>query len=306
MSIIRRLLLVMCASGAAVAWEASADLLYWFASEEPQTVWATAAGEAGFNQIFFRPTDLSFDWDYGVRLGVGQTCGRWDLRLYWTGYWTKGRDALPDTGAIIFPEFFGGFVNGDQARSGQVRWGLNYGMFDWELGRPFCLCGGLTLRPFLALKGGWINQTIHSSWQNETSGMPPVNFDSTEDLSQDFWGIGPSGGLNSKWALCRYLSLVGDFSAAMLWGNWDFDDLYRNTLGKEIRVTLPHSHLGGSMLRGFVGVRGETFCRCHLAASLGYEMQIWFDQLRIATFQQLRLHGDLTIQGVTFRCQCDF
>ncbi len=293
---------------AANAWQASADLLYWFASEEPDSIWATAAGEAGFNRILFKGADLSFDWDYGVRLGIRRVCfcDRWDTRLYWTGYWTQGRDALPDTGALIFTEFFGGFVNQDQARSGQVQWRLNYSMFDWELGHPFCCCRGLTVRPFLAIKGGWINQTIHSSWQNETDTMPPVPFESTENLTNDFWGIGPCGGINTAWTLCRYLTLVGDVSAAMLWGNWDFIDVYQNTTPKEIIVTLPHSHLGGSMLRSFVGARWEAVCRCHLAVSLGYEMQIWFNQLRIATFQQLRLHGDLTIQGVTFRCQCDF
>ena len=63
------------------------------------------------------------------------------------------------------------------------------------------------------------------------------------------------------------------------------------------------------MMRGFVGVGWETDFykeKAHLALKLGYEMQLWLNQLRIATFQLQRLHDDLTLQGLTLNCRVDF
>lgn len=63
------------------------------------------------------------------------------------------------------------------------------------------------------------------------------------------------------------------------------------------------------MLQGKAGIGWETDFkqgRYHFSTQLGYEGQIWFNQLRIATFQQLRLHGDLTLQGGTLKCRFDF
>ena len=83
-------------------------------------------------------------------------------------------------------------------------------------------------------------------------------------------------------------------------------DKYHNS-NKKIDLRMKDFKLGALMLRGFMGIGWDVeFEQCHFAAKLGYEMQIWFNQLRIPTFQQLVLHGDLTLQGGTFNCSLDF
>lgn len=57
------------------------------------------------------------------------------------------------------------------------------------------------------------------------------------------------------------------------------------------------------MFRGFAGIGWNA---THLSAKLGFETQIWFNQLRLSTLQIQRLHGDLTLQGLTFNCRYDY
>jgi hypothetical protein len=291
-----------------------ADLLYWFASEEASSVWASVVTTKSGHPTKFEGKNISFDWNWGFRVGAGYNLVyyKWDTQLYWSWYRTKAHSKLPKKGETIFSQFYAGFINGDIAESGKIHWSLLYNMIDWELGRNFWISKYLAVRPFIGLKGGWIDQTIHSSWVDEAN-SPPWLFTSRENLKNNFWGVGPSAGFNTKWKLNRseinFLSLVGDFSLATLWGNWECKDKYHNSLGKETSVNTKDSTLGALMLRGFLGLGWDHAFnrnRAHFALKAGYEMQLWLNQLRIPTFQQLRLHGDLTLQGGTLECRLDF
>ncbi|MEM1282324.1 MAG: hypothetical protein AAGG81_02080, partial [Chlamydiota bacterium] len=91
--------------------------------------------------------------------------------------------------------------------------------------------------------------------------------------------------------------------------SWSCDDFYENTVSQTSSVTTDNSKLGALMFRGFFGVEWDfgTICRrADLNAKLGYEAQIWMNQLRIATFQLQRLHNDLTLQGLTLSAVFNF
>lgn len=297
-------------------WVLSGDLLIWYASEQPSGSWANdvIAGFNGARQAFvdtFAPVPLFFKWDYGVRLGMGYNIpyDRWDTQFYWSWFRTQANGSV-ERGAI-FTEFFGGFANDDLAVSGRLRWNLSYNMFDWELGRNFWVSRSLAIRPFVGIKGGWIDQKIHSQWHVISSNGDTVNFGTTEDLKNNFWGIGPSSGVNTKWALdyCNNFNLFGDFSTAMMWGFWRFKDVYNNPTPLTKHVTLNNSQLGALMLRGFMGFGWDVDFNqgmSHFSAKAGYEMQFWLNQLRMPTFGVLPLHGDLTLQGISIDCRFDF
>lgn len=123
------------------------------------------------------------------------------------------------------------------------------------------MSSALTLRPFFGLKGGWIDQTIHTRWQNPI-GSALVFSSATENLKENFWCIGPSGGLDTKWHLARYcshtFSLFGDFSGALLWGKWTFEDVYKNNAPAEVLVTQPDVVGGTSTLRTIMGLQWDA------------------------------------------------
>ncbi len=185
-------------------------------------------------------------------------------------------------------------------------------MFDWELGRNYRVSKALSLRPFLGVKGGWIYQSIHSQWYNpDRTGAAFFNV-GRENLENNFWGIGPTTGINTQWNLFNKQSqfyLFGDFSGALMWGHWSFSDLFRNDLPQQVVVDLQNINGGASTIRTFMGFGCDlnfSQSQYRFTAKLGYEMQFWLDQLQFYSFTAGRLVNMLTLQGGTFELSFDF
>ncbi len=307
-------------------WDIFADALYWYASEQASAVWIDII-KIGDNTSSFGAQDIGFDWDFGFRLGTGYNFKRdqWDTKLYWTWFRTETHQSqkvfpefIPVGGGVLVteemhPEFFAADISGDFAARANIRWSLLFNMFDWELGRKYWVSKGLSLRPFIGIKGGWIHQSIYVHYKDLIVNSAPTEISAKEHVKNNFWGVGPVGGVNTQWKLrdfgTHFPSLFGDFSAATLWGTWSCDDVYNVTTGEKVDVKSRNSMLGALMLRGFLGVGWDVEfnrAKSHFAARLGFETQLWVNQLRVATSQLVRLHGDLTLQGVTLNCDFDF
>ncbi|MBS0653750.1 MAG: hypothetical protein JSR39_09555 [Verrucomicrobia bacterium] len=292
-----------------------ADFLFWFASEEPASVWANVFS-VGSNTSTFEPKDFEFDWSCGFRLGAGYNFAhdQWDTQLYWTWFRTQNHDsASPKPSSIVLPEFEAGLLSRNDASGAHIHWTIQLNMIDWELGRKYWVSKALCLRPFIGLKGGWIDQSLSLRYEDLIRNNVTTNNNGKERLKNDFWGIGPVGGLNTQWKLrdfgTHFPSLLGDFSVATMWGTWKLHDRYRDTTGLVSTTHFKTLALGAIMFRGFVGAGWDVqFCRgrCRFATSLGYEMQLWVNQLRLSTLQLLPLHGDLTLQGITWNSRFDF
>jgi len=294
-------------------WIISADFLFWLASEEIASIWADVI-TVGDNTSSWGVPSFDFKWNYGFRLGMGYNLpyDQWDTILCWTWFRTETTNSLfASSLSLLQPEFFAAFLSGDYPNSMTCKWSLLLNMFDWELGRNFWTSKRLSLRPFLGIKGGWINQSIDTDYNNFIINEQITQNSGTEHVKNNFWGIGPLGGINSKWKIygfdSNFFDLFGDFSAAAMWGTWIRGDNYKNTLAKTSSINLNNSSLGELMFRGFMGMGWDIKSkRLHFAAKIGYEMQLWLDQLRLATFQLQCLHNDLTLQGLTFNCRFDF
>jgi hypothetical protein len=308
-------------------WKVFGDALIWFASEQASSVWIDVI-EIGDNTSAFVAQNLSFDWNAGFRVGAGYNFDydQWDTQFYWTSYQTKAHQsqevfpefiAIPGGGVLVtqqlHPEFFAADLAGVFSESAHIHWNLVFNMFDWELGRCYWVSKGLSLRPFIGLKGGWIDQSIHVKYGDLIINSTPTEINANEHVKNNFWGIGPVLGVNTQWKLrnfgTHYPSFFGDFSAATLWGTWECSDVYKDTTHEKVNVHTKNATLGALMFRGFVGIGWDVAFnkeRMHFGTRLGYEMQLWVNQLRVATSQLVRLHGDLTLQGVTFNCGLDF
>lgn len=296
-------------------WVVFADLLVWLASEEVSSIWADVI-TIDSNSSSWKALSFAFNWDYGFRIGAGYGIAydQWDTALYWTRFCTNAKHMIshnPDT--RITPEFFAAFLSSNIPQSMNVKWNFVFNMFDWELGRKYWISKCLYLRPFLGLKGGWINQSIQGQYYNLTIDNIQTSESGRENLKNNFWGIGTMGGINTKWRFSNFWSyfpgFFGDFSIATLWGRWVNEDVYKNTVSQISSVNMKNSTLGALMFRGFAGIEWNikfNSGKSCFSTKLGYEMQLWLNQLRLATFQLQRLHGDLSLQGITFNCRFDF
>jgi len=302
--------------GASSSWVVSADFLAWYASQEVASIWADHF-TIGLDTSSWIVPGFNFKWDYGFRIGTGYDLvhDQWDTALYWTWFRTDAKHSIPFNPDTFFlqPEFFAAFLTGNTSQRMSGKWSLLLNMFDWELGRSYWISKGLSFRPFLGLKGGWINQTILVHYFNLTINDILTNNTGSERVKNNFWGIGPLGGINTKWKVANFGShffdFFGDFSMATMWGTWKNSDIYKNTASQTSSVNIQNSTLGALMLRGFVGIGWDADFNkssSHFAAKLGFETQLWVNQLRLATFQLQRLHTDLTFHGITLNCRFDF
>lgn len=293
-----------CAKGLSVF----ADALIWNTSEQTTSIWTTDITVPKTNVTNFTPTNFSFDASVGFRGGFlyePEQCF-WDTKLYWT-YFPASTDSHHTTALqIITPEFFSGFLSGNFFFGANLDWQLTMNMLDLEASHQFNLTNSLSLRPSIGIKGGTIKQTINAKWD-------ALIYVATEKVENNFLGVGPSLGIEGKWNVYDSLNLVGDFSAALLWGNWNISDVYKRPSAffglikpATITSTMKNSKLGTLMLDYFLGLKWTYQGRSQITLQAGYEMQYWANQLRFLTFQQLPVHGDLTLQGGTCGIYIDF
>lgn len=300
-----------------------AAFLYWTAREAGADVWAEA--------IVSTPSSISddlqqvdFGWGPGFRVGLGYSmlCNPWDMKIYYTRFHTRGKDRASRGPGTVHSTFLGNFyvnnpvgagISGPSYESSSIDWQIDFNIFDWELGGSLLIGESLILRPFIGMKGGWIDQFIHSKWYNPN--LPAIQFFHVgiEDIKNDFWGIGPSFGIDTKWILysCQkqFFSLFSDFSGALMYGHWSLKDKFSNDLNQQVNIDLQDINSGATMIRAFmgfewdvdVGRRGSRF-----TTKLGYEVQFWLNQLQFYSFTGGRLNNQLTLQGGTLEFCFDF
>ena len=149
---------------------------------------------------------------------------------------------------------------------------------------------------------------MHLNFAHPNATLPILSLSAEENVTHDFWGIGPSFGISGGWSLprCKNLSLVGSFSADFLFGQWNVNDAYARTdivplagTYRAFTTSMTDSCLGAPVLRYFLGLEWVHQGNVTLTARVGYELQWWANQQRMLAFQQLPMHGDLTLEGLT-------
>ena len=303
----------------AVPLDVSVDLLF-FRAEQSGTENLAQVLEPNGSNLDIKIVDLNFPFDLGYRVGAGyRFCyDNWDTQIHYTKFEQNGKTSAATTGQIT-SSFLGNFhvENADGAKlagatykKAEISWNLDYKIIDVELGKNLILSDAFEIRPFASLIGGWIDQSIDSTWQ--TPLLPFTFSEATESILNDFYGLGPALGANTVWNLknCNNsaFSLFGDLSCGLLWGRWNLDDVYRNDKATYIKIKQNTIYAIGSMIKGFTGFGwSKTFANdAKITLRLGYEAQVWFNQLQFYSLNVGRLCNELTLQGGTFSCHLQF
>lgn len=294
---------------------AFADLLVWKLREAGTDNWAQNISPAGTNQSA-TIIDVPFNWSEGIRVGVGHRDpdDAIDTVLYYTNFSTTG---FNNASGIIYSSFLGNFfVNntngsgfGPTYQSASIQWHFLYNTIDLEAGHTFLIDQLLKLHPFIGLKTAFINQKISSNWYNPT--VPTTFTVAQENETNNFFGIGPSLGVNTIWPLYsssqRAFNLFGDFSGAVLRGYWRFSEYYVNNTPANVRSNFSSLTAAAPMTRAFVGLEYATVMyQTNVSVRLGYEAQVWFNQLQMYSFNMGRLNNLMSLQGGTLDLHVNF
>lgn len=297
-------------------WNFFADMLFLKADEV--ATWAlkidfmpytTSSGEPAVN-FSETPKSVTFDWNFGVRTGLGYRFAgdRWDTRLYYTWFQTQGKDSsrASTTNANITSAFLGEWLTfGFASSAGRIHWHILLNTVDWELGRDCSISQGLSFRPYLGLKGAWVHQMVRSHWISTVlSHGISTKYKATENLKNNFWGVGPKGGVSTNWLLgsvkTHSFNLFADASVALLGGQWILKDIQKTSMNSEIAGINPSTWTATFMFYGLMGFSWDVQFnkdRSNVGVCVGYEFQYWYDQLKIFTFLEGTLHAALVLQG---------
>jgi hypothetical protein len=173
----------------------------------------------------------------------------------------------------------------------------------------------------VGLKAAIINQSIHSQWHYPIDTLSAIYlFDwAMENLRQDFWGIGPSLGvtLEIPWQTKpRYsVKLFGTPSASLMFGRWTFSDEYVNDGLTSIAVPTPTAIAiqttpitgAATMISGAMGIEWtQYFARATMTARLGYEVQVWLNQMQFYSYNMGRLNNLMSLHGGVVQLRIDY
>lgn len=268
------------------------DALYWRATEAVD--WTLINDLNASNQHITIET-ISFNFDPGFRIGVGYEDACWDTKLCYTSYYTKATDSASGN---LRSSFLGSTLDLPSHnffyQSGHINFAIRYNMFDWDFGKRFDVAQVLTLRPLLGLKLGRIDQTINTSFVGSVS--------ATENINNNFKGIGPKAGLETRLAFfCKQgcqLSLIADFTTAYLWGRWEIKDVLNdNATPARTKIIDVDDKKFGSLT--FQGLLGANLDYKNFSMKLGYEINDWFNQCQIFDDDTGGHSNDLILQGLT-------
>ena len=252
---------------------------------------------------------VEFDFQSGFRVGLGSHLpwDHWDIFVNYTRFIP---DASSNAHGLFYPLFF--FNPGGGVAEANAHWKIEFNVLDVDIGRVYYISETLIFRPFVGLKGAWIDQHAHVHYQG---GVIPAGQTYRTQLENDFKGAGPLLGIESNWQFGAGFSIFGDLSTALVVGHFDnkqqqyrMNDISNINLNSDFNLVSPMVQ----MVAGLAWDRNFHQEQCHVGLSAGFETQYWWGQNQTEQFTDstmpiyIRQKGPLSFYGLTVRGRFDF
>jgi hypothetical protein len=269
---------------------------------------------------------FDFDWNSGVRLGLGRYLpnhDKWDVSFYTTYFYGDSEEhehGNLDQGKGLATSYnpFATILS----EKTKAEWRMNYFVLDLMLGRQFAMTPQIIFHPYIGLRGA----LIYTDFQSRNFGdliirsgsvLTPTAGRLKVKMEEDFWGIGARAGTNFNYKFTGNWSFLGNFAGALLYGHYHVREK-----SKSIRTVNGVQTLSSSKSRdnddairvnldGAIGIGWEKWMKnntVRIAPNLQFESTLWFDMNDFfkptTTFSQD--HGTLGLMGFSFNLQVDF
>jgi len=315
-------------------WFVMLDVLYWRTKLGGTEYAYTDQDPTASLPIKGRTKHMEFDWDCGLRVGLGYNFDYdgWSLSGQYTWFDTSGSDSTrAGLNSSVVPlrgsSSIAGTANGIQdffvfCTSAKSQFDMSYQAIDVELGRDYYVSSKLALRPFWGVKTAWIDleQTTRYTGGNPTGGNDSILGLSRNTVhireNSDFWGVGPRTGIDTRWYLGEGFSIFGNIAGALLYGYFDVDHKERFTASNDFRIRLhADRHAFSPTVQYQMGLRWDSYFhnnKHHFAVGLGFEGQYWWrmnQMLKIddaTTLKYERYSEDLSTYGLTLDMKLEF
>ncbi len=297
------------------AWDVFllADYIYWQQKERGLEYGLIVPANVATTD--YKTAKMSFDYKSGfkVTLGTNFEHDNWTalveyVRLHGIH---KSSFSAPTNGYITsFFIYNSNLTNNASKMKG--RWSLSYDILNVEFARPCYVGTQLTLRPYIGMTGGWINQTMKTIGTYLTD-----TFTIYAKTYTNSWLIGPRFGLDTNWFLGAGFDLKADIAAGLPYqkikssfkqqsGYYSYSLAYR--MSEKISQITPE-------IEGTLGFGWGTYFNEHkwnFSCQALYDFVYYFDQNHMRKLADLQLRqvkikpNDLILHGLTVALRLDF
>jgi len=320
-----------------------ASFIYWQAREDLDF-------NRTFSQNNFIPSITEqenlweFDYKPGFKVGFGgySNHDNWDLQFKYTGLKTENKMHIAldvsnvdnsnisnflinfwDFGgpqSLVPPSIQSGAISAEEAV-----WKLHTNLMDGDVGRSFFVGTKLVFKPFLGLRGGWIDQKYRSTitiydQANVSGGVTAKGFGR---FKTDSWLIGPRLGVNTNWLIGKGFRFFGDSAFGLYFQKFSysgklfpvFSSSTTNTGILKTSLSKRESHITPNIDCALGLGWGSYFNdkRWHLDFSASYDFLFFWSQnvlekgaATVYIYQPLRPSGNLMFHGLTITAKVDF
>jgi hypothetical protein len=262
----------------------------------------------------------SFQWDWGLRVGIGYKFDYddWEADAAYTYFKAHADERINQTATFdVIPlksdplnSPAGDFLSASKSSS-QVK--IRLDNIDVHLARHYFVSKDLSFRPHFGLKNSWIqlNQDLRFEGNRIPASKIVENFETSK-----FWGIGPEMGVDSKWYLCNGFSIFGAASGSLLYGYFKVYHEEEHSADEDnyVSISAPlHRFVPNAQISlGLAYDRYFNDDKQHFGATLGWETIYYFRanqfiQLTDASSRRYaHVSEDVSFQGVTLHLRLDF
>jgi hypothetical protein len=222
-------------------WNSFAEVLVWQVQEQGSEFVATPNAHSAIDvnvnqtQLLGDIQSLSFDWNGGLRLGLGYTFVRdsWQVLGQYTWFATSGSNtfsaAFPTSATTewLMPTFTD--IEGSGLLNASSSSHFSFQMADLLMARRFLVKDQIQLNFSLGATGGYIKENSHVTYENVGMSSYVANR----------WGFGGGGlrtGIDGNWHIGYGFGCFGKFSFAAILGQY----------GNNNRITADSPGLDGS------------------------------------------------------------
>ncbi len=286
--------------------------------------------ETGASFVDGRVKNISYDWSWGWRAGIGYNLPHdgWDILLNYTWFRSNESDSSntdsPESLRQIWTNPYPNALIADAlVAHAKGRTHLKFDYLDLQLGREFFVSKWLTLRPFVGARGLWTHRNMLAKYRGGNLGtLQTPLLKLKEKFNNRFRGGGLLAGLDTQWGLGEGWSFYGQFALSLIYGTQrlhEKQDSYPVSDPSSAN-RFAHIHDVWTMVRtmtdlGF-GIRWDYLFyddAYRIRLQLGWEQHVLngFDKdINFVsndtqgkfTFNQ----GDLALSGVAFQARFDF
>jgi len=223
-------------------WYFLADYLYWKPCPDGAFDYVKAERHGSENNVKVHSDTKSAigEAETGFRLGVGYQfpCSDWDIGVRWLHFdpsdsrkasLSSGEKIIPFGGYFLLPELQILMVNDGLTKVEVIspmvakgHWDLDLDVVDLEFGMHMLFGRCLFLRPHVDVRIATIDQELKIASQGSVSGVEIGGpFQAKSRFKNEFKGIGPRIGLDTRYELGCGWGLYADVAAACLFGHQD-------------------------------------------------------------------------------------